>query len=306
MRLFWFIILLLVSPLWGQQTEQVYRDNVIMVVDASGSMGDPWTGTDDQKMGIARQAMNTVLEQVDENTQIGILVFGGSRSNWIYPLGPKNDAALIEAIEGIRTGGGTPLGTNIKKAADTLMLQRDKQFSYGSYRLLIVTDGEASGSGEVGKMEKYTPEVIARGINVNVIGVDMGKEHALAKLVGDHRYRAADNPASLTKAIEAVFGEVSRQDADDSASSFELLEGIDSSLAKEMIGALAKVQNHPIGEKPKPKVPLRPQASNQNSSGASWDTTVVENDDSSPGLWIGGGVLFILAIIGAVKVASRH
>lgn len=297
----WIAVLLLVSPVLGQDaTSAVYHDNVVMVVDGSGSMNDSWSGTDNRKMDIAKVAMKTVLATVDENTQIGIVVFNGGRTTWVYPLGPKNDAALLLAIDNIECGGGTPLGTNIKTGADALMEQRQKQFGYGSYRLLIVTDGQASGWGEEDKMKEYTPLVIARGINVDVIGVDMGGEHALAKIVGDN-YRAADNPESLTKAIKEVFAEVDRKDAGDSAKDFELLEGLDPALAKEMIGALAKPHNHPIGTKPKQPSP-QPQRRSDASSPSSPATV-----DSGGGevLWILGGIAVIVLGGVAFRGASR-
>jgi len=259
----WILVLLMASSVFGQDpTSAVYHDNVVMVVDGSGSMRDAWTGIGEEKMALAKRAMKTVLSKIDANTQIGIVVFNGGNSTWVYELGPKNDAALIAAIDSIQTGGGTPLGTNIKLGADTLIAQRQKQFGYGSYRLLIVTDGAASGFGEESKMNEYTPEVIARGINVDVIGVDMGKEHSLAKIVGSN-YRTADNPESLEKAITEVFAEVSKT-GDGGAADFELLQGLDPNLAKEMIGALAKPQNHPIGEKP----PAPPKPENRQSSAA--------------------------------------
>lgn len=305
----WIMILLLASPVFGQDVmSAVYHDNVVMVVDGSGSMNDRWSGTDDRKMDIAKVAMKTVLATVNENTQIGIVVFSGGRTTWIYPLGPKNDAALTEAIDNIGCGGGTPLGTNIKTGADALIEQRQKQFGYGSYRLLIVTDGQASGWGEEDKMKEYTPLVIARGINVDVIGVDMGGEHALAKIVGDN-YRAADNPASLTKAIKEVFAEVDRKDADDSAKDFELLEGLDPALAKEMIGALAKPQNHPIGTNPPAPQLQRSDASPSSSASPAanyGDPVNVDTGNRSP--WIFGGVVafVVLAIVVGKGITRNH
>ena len=289
-------ILLLASPVLGQDvTSAVYHDNVVMVVDGSGSMNDYWSGTRNNKMDIAKDAMRTVLTTVNENTQIGIVVFNGSRTTWVYPLGPKNDAALMGAIDSIQTGGGTPLGTNIKTGADELIAQRQKQFGYGSYRLLIITDGQASGWGEEQKMVEYTPEVMARGINVDVIGVDMGEEHVLAEIVGDN-YRAADDPEALTKAITEVFAEVNRKDAGDSAEDFKLLEGLDPSLAKEMIRALVKPHNHPIGAKP-------PQPQQRSESPATPATIPARHRTL---VWIFAGIGVVAILLGIKSINRRH
>ena len=289
----WILVLLLVSPVLGQDvTSNVYHDNVVIVVDASGSMANNWSGTNNDKMEIAKEAMKTVLAQISENTQIGIVVFGRVRDAWVYPLGPKNNEALLAAINGISTGGGTPLGTFIKKGADVLIEQRKKQFGYGSYRLLIVTDGDASG-GEERMMKEYTQEIMSRGIHVDVIGVDMGSEHTLARIVGDN-YRAADNPAALTKAIAEVFAEVS-QTGDGGKADFALLEGLDPMLAKQMIVALAKPQNHLIGEKASP---------NAQSSAAEWGERPAPAPEFNL-MWILGLGGLAVAIV-AVKVFSKN
>jgi len=279
------------SPCLGQDaTSAVYHDNVVVVVDASGSMSDTWKGTRNRKMDVAKQAMKTVLSQVSDKTQIGIVQFGPG-ADWIYPLRLLNHETITQAIDNIETGGGTPLGSYIKKGADALILQRQKQFGYGSYRLLIVTDGAASGLGEESKVLKYTPEVIARGITVDVIGVDMGKEHSLAQIVGNN-YRAADDPASLTKAITEVFAEVNKQDASDAATSFELLEGLDPSLAKEMIGALAKPQNHPIGDKPRLK-------------SSPMSSALPNPDTESGGIKLLGGAIIVGVIIVVIGIGRQ-
>ena len=76
----------------------------------------------------------------------------------------------------------------MKKGADTLLKARKSQYGYGSYRLLVVTDGEASDPGLV---ERFTPDIISRGIITDVIGVDMNKAHTLATKV--HSYRSAND-----------------------------------------------------------------------------------------------------------------
>ncbi len=295
---YWVIALMLSCSLcFAQSGQHVYYDNVVVVVDASGSMAFKMTGTDTTKMDLAKEALSTVLSQVDSNTQIGIVVFGRVNNDWVYPLSLRDDEKLTKAIFSIDTGGGTPLGTYIKKGADALIKQRHAQFGYGTYRLVILTDGEASGGSEQRMMKTYTAEIKRRGIDVDVIGVDMQQDHALKKIVG-HRYHSANDPASLLTAAKIVFAEVSK-DNPDAVKDFELLEGLDPALASKMLSALSNPQNHPIGTTaPRPKSP--PMSSSQGVQD-------FEPDDSgggSSGMWT-GGIIFVV-ICGVVLLARKN
>lgn len=229
---------------------QEYHDNVVIVLDASGSMKDGLTGTRLSKMDAAKAALKAVLQKVPEFTHIGLLVFSAAnvKDDWIYPLGPRNDAVLLQAIDRIEASGGTPLGQFIKKGADRLLQERAKQFGYGTYRLLVVTDGEAQDQSLV---DRYTPDVMSRGITMDVIGVGMKQDHTLARKA--HSYRRANDPASLNRAITEVFAEISGTATDGAqAEAFEFLAPIPGDVASAMIQALSSSGNHPIGTKPPP------------------------------------------------------
>lgn len=241
-----WIILAIVGQTAPEQS--VYYDNIVVVVDASGSMSYNMSGTKIAKLSFAKSALQTVLAQVGDTTQIGIVVFGKVPNEWVYNLGTKDNAKLKAAIDSIECGGGTPLGTYIKRGADVLVQQRQKQMGYGSYRLLIITDGEADGGTESSYMSSYTTEIIRRGITVDVIGVDMKQDHALAAMVGT-RYRTANAPETLTSAMKEVFSEINRQDANAKAD-FDLVQGLDPQLTGSIIRTLSQSQNHPIGDKP--------------------------------------------------------
>ena len=127
------------------------------------------------------------------------------------------------------------------------MEEREAQFGYGRYRLLVVTDGEANDDDV---MERNIREILSRGLTVDVIGVDMKGNHTLATKV--HSYRRADDPQALEQALGEVFAEVSgsgdnaAQDED-----FALLEGIPVEIAAAMVEALSKpTDNSPIGTRP--------------------------------------------------------
>ena len=226
---------------FGQAQVQV-TDNVVVVVDASGSMGAPMGGS--TRMSVAKDALKQVLEQIPDTTHVGILVF--PRGNWVYPLGPRKESMLAGAIDSIQSGGGTPLGDYMKRGADALLEARKKQFGYGTYRLLVVTDGEA---GDARQVEAYTPDIISRGITIDCIGVEMASRHTLATKV--HSYRNANDPESLKQAISEVFAEVASGDAGPGGeNAFELITDLPEATASAMLKSLSTSGNQPIGEGP--------------------------------------------------------
>ena len=239
---------------------QEYYDNVVIILDASGSMSSNMAGTQTQKMAAAKSALKEVLKSVPPTTRIGLLVFSSKnvKENWLYPLGPRDDAELMKKIDLPQPGGGTPLGQFIKIGADRLLEERTKQFGYGSYRLLIVTDGEAT-DGDL--TQRYTPEIVARGVTVDVIGVDMKKDHALATQV--HSYRRANDPEALKKALSEILAEVGGTKTDAAnQEAFDMLAPIPVELGAAMVDALSKPDNSPIGT-PKPKAPAPAAAPKQ-------------------------------------------
>lgn len=250
-----------ISPAYSQE----YHDNVVIVLDASGSMREKMSGTSISKMAAAKAALKEVLAQVPDSTHIGLLQFSAKnlRDLWLYPLGPRDEQALLHAIEQPQPGNGTPLGKFIKTGADRLLEEREKQYGYGTYRLLLVTDGEASDRKLV---TRHTPDVISRGIIMDVIGVDMRKDHTLAKRA--HSYRRANDPASLRSAVAAVFAEVAQSGSDSVGDdAFDIIAGIPSEIAAVALQTLSLSGNHPIGSKPLPEINNEPKAS-QAATGA--------------------------------------
>lgn len=220
--------------------------NVVIILDASGSMDKRMRSSSISKMEAAKEALREVLKRVPTDTHIGLLVFSGKNisNDWLYPLGPRDDARLIEAIGRPQPGGTTPLGAYIKKGGDRLLQQRARQHGYGTYRLLIVTDGEAQDQDLV---DRYFPELIARGITTDVIGVDMETTHTLATRA--HSYRRADDPASLKRAVAEVFAEVADTGSDTAGEeAFAEVASLPDEMAVDMLNALSASGNQPIGQ----------------------------------------------------------
>lgn len=218
------------------------QQNVVILLDDSGSMDQPMRADRNLlKMDAAKAAIGTVLQQLPDDANVGLAVLNGNPSPWIIPFGPLDKARVAESVARIRASGGTPLGEYMKVAADALLDARAKQF-YGTYKLLIITDGEA---GDPQLVERFLPEILSRGIVADVIGVDMPGEHSLATRTNS--YRKADDPESLTRAISEVMAETTANSGDAGTSDFELLEGFPTEAATVAIQALASPSNTPIG-----------------------------------------------------------
>ncbi|MEW4452337.1 vWA domain-containing protein [Bremerella sp. JC817] len=217
--------------------------NVVVILDNSGSMNQVMN-RGNTRIVAAKQAMWRVLSQAPEDAQIGVVLLNPVRNQkWAVPLGPVEPSVAQEAVESLQAAGNTPLGATMKEAADALLELRDKQ-KYGTYKLLIISDGEATDRALV---EQYLPQIQARGILVDVIGVSMGQQHSLATRTAT--YRNADDPASLEKAISQVVLGESSTDTDDNTgqSDFDLLASVPSEVAAVSLEALTTPHNEPIG-----------------------------------------------------------
>ncbi len=227
--------------------------NVVVLLDDSGSMNEALRSNRRlPKIEAAKNALRTVMEQLPPEAHVGVLVLNGAdrEDGWIVQLGPVDKAAVQQTIQSISAGGSTPLGDFMKRAADQLLSARETQL-FGTYRLLIVTDGEATDKP---LLDRYLPEIIARGITLDVIGVDMERDHSLANRV--QSYRRADDPGSLTQAIEEALAEsVSDPNDPDQDSAFDLLAALPDEVAIAAVEQLCRVNNQLIGTHPVPDPP---------------------------------------------------
>jgi len=294
--------------------------NVVVVLDDSGSMDARMRSNPTlSKMDVAKRALLTVLEQLPADARIGIVLLNGDwhSEHWAYPLATVDRAKLRTAINQISAGGGTPLGEYMKVGSDAILSLRDKEH-YGSYRLLIVTDGEATDAHLV---QAYLPDILSRGVWIDVIGVDMAGNHSLATQV--HTYRKADDPASLEQALFEVFAESAGDASDATASDFEVIASIPDELAAAALQALSQAQNHPIGEKaPEEDVPRVVAVDEQGNIvvDEQGDVVLRERDEPSggaffsgwgclscAGLVLGGGcILALLIVVAAVARKSKR
>jgi uncharacterized protein YegL len=217
-------------------------DHVVIILDDSGSMNESMRGPGGRKMDAAKRALVKVIEQIPERAEVGILLLNGARASnhWLVALGPIDKGNATAKVNSIVANGGTPLGEALRLAADELLRARGKSV-YGTYRLIVVTDGEASDKRA---LDQYLPDLLSRGLVVDAIGVNMDKSHSLATRV--HSYRRADDEASLRNAIVEILAENNGSDSGSSDADFELLNALNDVDAGEILKALATPNNNAV------------------------------------------------------------
>ncbi|MBN2021497.1 MAG: VWA domain-containing protein [Pirellulales bacterium] len=287
--------------------------NVVVVLDDSGSMqGRLASDARMTRMDAAKQALLTVLDKLPPDAKVGILALNSQNRSgepWIHPLTTIDPDKLRQAVQGIRASGNTPLGQRMMNGANAILKLRAKQH-YGTYRLLVVTDGEAT-DGPI--LERNLPNILARGIWIDVIGVDMDQGHSLATQV--QTYREADDPASLEKAIAEVFAETTGDSGVAGESDFEIIEPIPSEVATAALAALAQPDNDPVDRRaapgqdapgaPMPAVPPGPRRPGDAATSRVQDGPSLLGSCCG-GLCVGGIILVILLVVMAAAKRPRR
>lgn len=191
------------------------RDNLMLAVDMSGSMdGGDCAGDYYSKADAAKDAIGTWLKSVPEQANVGVAAFVDGKSELFVPLGTNNRRTIIETVKGFRPNGGTPLSEVIDLAEQELENQARYQQGYGSYRVVVITDGAHSGGYDPRPVVERILGNPANPVEIHTIGFCVDENHALNQ-PGLTHYRSATNPTELKAGLESVLAESESFDAAD-------------------------------------------------------------------------------------------
>jgi hypothetical protein len=181
--------------------------NFYFIFDGSGSMaqalnkqcrGDKRFGS---RLEGAKWAVEQFLPLVPPDVHMGLWIFDAAGNSERVGLGPDTRAEFLTAVKKTRAGGNTPLTESIEQGVNRLVQQRDKQLGYGEFRLVVVTDGEATGR-PLSQAVAYARE---RHVPLYTIGLCLSAEHELRKY--SVSYRAADSIEALKRGLEETLAE---------------------------------------------------------------------------------------------------
>ena len=181
--------------------------NFYFIFDGSGSMSESLNKQckGDRRFGSrlegAKWAVEQFLPLVPRDVNLGLWIFDSSGNRERVVLGPDNREKFLTEVQNTRADGNTPLTESIEQGVNRLVQQRDKQLGYGEFRLIVVTDGQATG--------RPLPQAVAyareRHIPIYTIGLCLGEDHELRKY--SVSYRAADSIQALKHGLEETLAE---------------------------------------------------------------------------------------------------
>lgn len=180
-------------------------DDVMVVFDGSNSMWGQIDGV--AKIEIARQAMERLVGNWTDGTNVGLMAYGHRREGdcsdietMITP-GPFVREAFLERVRSITPRGKTPLTTAVEQAAEALAY-RDRPAT-----VVLITDGIESCQRDPCALAEEL-ERMGVGFTAHVVGFDLkGEEQEAVACMAERtggRFVAARNAEELGAALSTV------------------------------------------------------------------------------------------------------
>jgi len=175
-------------------------ENLLFVLDTSTSMDESFE--DATKLDVAKRILLELVDTIPNGIQVGFRSFGGcGRSKLLIPIGPLNRTEMKTQIQGLQSGGATPLAYVLEKARE------DFAEVAGSKVLVLVSDGMETCQGDPIAAAR---SLVAGGydLRVQVVGYDVAQYQAareqlkkIAEVAGGIYFDASDSE-QLRRALQ--------------------------------------------------------------------------------------------------------
>ncbi|HEX5054080.1 MAG TPA: HEAT repeat domain-containing protein [Planctomycetota bacterium] len=152
---------------------------VLFIVDASGSMLDPW-GEGESKFEVARRELKQAVEKMAADSAFNLVVFGDRASSWKDALVPANKAnkeSFYKHVDKLTTGRSTNVWAGLQLALQLETIEANARYATPADEIFVLSDG-APTTGEIVRPEQILQTVtetnrISR-IRINTIYIESG------------------------------------------------------------------------------------------------------------------------------------
>ncbi|MEL6582971.1 MAG: vWA domain-containing protein [Pseudomonadota bacterium] len=171
------------------------RRVTMIVLDDSGSMGNGLTD--------AKAAVVSALKAMDADDRVAVLALNAGT---VLPFTTVSHAQsdLFERLRPLRSEGSTPLSRSIGQAQAMLAQEAARARGFGTFRLIVTTDGEADDSNALDAMIEMLAS--STPIQLTTIGIGISGGHVLRRQdLGS--FVDVANVGALAEALQAAVAE---------------------------------------------------------------------------------------------------
>ena len=140
--------------------------NLVMLLDVSGSMGEP------NKLPLVQQSFRMLVDQLTARDRVSIVVYAGAAGAVLEPTPGNERARILAALDNLSAGGSTAGGEGLRLAYSLA----EQNFNRNAVnRIIIATDGDFNvGINDPEQLQDFVERKRETGIYLSVFGFGGG------------------------------------------------------------------------------------------------------------------------------------
>ena len=166
---------LVISPGPARAQEEIERTNVVIVLDASGSMAGRMNGQ--VKMDLARNVVRELVDNMPSDMKLGLIVYGARSAREkndcqdievLRTVQPVQSQVIDAALNQLKPRGMTPIGASLRRGAEAL------KGLPGKSTIVLISDGTETCGSDPCQVAREVRESTGIDVKVHSVGLDIG------------------------------------------------------------------------------------------------------------------------------------
>ena len=157
---------LLVLGLQAKQLEQASKNNLVFLVDVSGSMASG------DKLPLLKRAFTYLVDRLDANDTVSIVTYSGAERVVLESCSGNKKEMILNAVNSLEASGSTNGEAGLKKA---YQLAEANYIAGGNNRILMASDGDLNvGISSTEELKNFISQKRESGVFLSVLGFGTG------------------------------------------------------------------------------------------------------------------------------------
>ena len=166
---------LVIAPEPARAQEEIERTNVVIVLDASGSMAGRMNGQ--VKMDLARNVVRELVDNMPSDMKLGLIVYGARSAREkndcqdievLRTVQPVQSQVIDAALNQLKPRGMTPIGASLRRGAEAL------KGLPGKSTIVLISDGTETCGSDPCQVAREVRESTGIDVKVHSVGLDIG------------------------------------------------------------------------------------------------------------------------------------